>query len=436
MNKTDCINTLRTLTAVSPFTELLNDAFHKNENGRNFRSYDYFDNSNYEYRDRQILFFADSANNRFRREKDFSLRKKHGGFRQITSPQRRMRELLMSLNDILTSVYEPTPWAYGFVPKRSVVDNARLHVGKKFVLNIDLHDFFPSITFEQVKRCLMGEPYRFSDYAADLVANLCVVCRDGRKRLAQGFPTSPILSNMVCEEMDRQLAELAERSGVVYSRYADDMTFSSDEDVLHAPDGEFFRQVKSVVESHGFALNEKKTRFQHRGQQRQEVTGLNVTDKVNTTRDYMREIRSQLYIWERYGYAELCRAAYPHYKAKHGKTKAHRRHVNMAHVLRGKIDYLGMVRGKDDVFYRKCALRLSKLMAKSGKEVKRVEAKAYEDACKREDKYLNETFGYQKERYEGLLEEHKKSGVWKTLVNIILFLLLLFLILCLRSLFK
>lgn len=423
MNKTNYTDTLRTLTDVSSFTEILNDAFHKNENGRYYRVYDYYVNSDYEYRDKQILFFADSVNHSGEREKNFRLRKKHGGFRHITSPKRRMRELLMSLNDILTSLYEPTPWAYGFVPKRSVVDNARLHVGKKFVLNIDLHDFFPSITFEQVKRCLMDEPYRFSEYAAELTANLCVVCRDGRKCLAQGFPTSPILSNMVCVEMDRRLAELAEQSGVVYSRYADDMTFSSNEPVLYAPDGDFFCHVKAIVENNGFTLNEKKTRFQRRGQQRQEVTGLNVTDKVNTTRGYMREIRSQLYIWERYGYAELCRAAYPHYKAKNGKTKAHRRHVNMAHVLRGKIDYLGMVRGKNDAFYQKCVSRLNELVAKNGKEIWRVEKKAYEDACEREDKYINRTFGYdRKAKYDGLRrEEHVKTNMWMRVLKFIVY---------------
>ena len=430
MKKTNYIDTLRTLTEVTPFTKIVNYAFHVNENGRLFHYYDGKSNSAYEFRDNQILFFADSTKSRFRRENDFSIRKKHGGLRQITAPRRHMRELLMSLNDILTSVYEPTPWAYGFVTKRSVVDNARLHVGKKFVLNIDLHDFFPSVTFEQVKRCLMGEPYSFSEYAADLVANLCVVWRDGRKRLAQGFPTSPILSNMVCAEMDRQLAELSERSGVVYSRYADDMTFSSDEPVLHAPDGDFFRQVKSIVESHGFALNDKKTRLQRRGQQRQEVTGLNVTDKVNTTRGYMREIRSQLYIWERYGYAELCRVAYPHYKTKNGKTKGHCRHVNMAHVLRGKIDYLGMVRGKNDAFYQKCASRLAELVAKNGKEIKRVENKAYADARARADKYIN---SHNRNSYNNYLEERKKSRVWKTLALILLFVLLWILMQYLRS---
>lgn len=395
---------------------MLNDVFHKNENGRRYHYYDGYDNTGYEYRDQQILFFADSENNRFSREEDFSIRKKHGGFRQLTAPKRRMRELLMSLNDILTSLYEPTPWAYGFVPKRSVVENARLHIGKKFVLNIDLHDFFPSITFEQVKRCLVSEPYRFSDYAAELIANLCVICRDGHKILAQGFPTSPIISNMVCTEMDCQLAELAEKSDVIYSRYADDMTFSSDSDILQ-PDGKFIEQVKIIIENQGFTLNEKKTRLQRRGQQRQEVTGLNVTDKVNTKRKYMREIRSQLYIWERYGYADLCRSAYPHYKTKHGKTKGHRRHVNMAHVLRGKIDYLGMVRGKDDDFYLKCASRLNMLLTKSGNDIKRVEAQAYEEARERENKYLQKMFA-----------GHKKSNVWKAAIKVILFILFWFMI--------
>lgn len=417
MNKAKHLGTLRTLTDISPLTDMLNDAFHENVNGRAYKYYDGCDNSDYEYRDQQILFFADSENNRFRREIDFSIRKKHGGRRQLTAPWRRMRELLMSLNDILTSLYEPTPWAYGFVPKRSVVDNARLHVGKTFVLNIDLHDFFPSITFEQVKRCLTSEPYRFSDYAAEMIANLCVVCRDGHKHLAQGFPTSPMLSNMVCAAMDRQLAELAEKSGVVYSRYADDMTFSSDNDVLQVPDGEFFSHAKRIIEGYGFTLNEKKTRLQRRGQRRQEVTGLNVTDKVNTTRGYMREIRSQLYIWERYGYAELCRAAYPHYKTKHGKTKGHLRHVNMAHVLRGKIDYLGMVRGKDDAFYVKCASRLSALMAKNGDDVKHVERQAYWDARERQERYLQKIFA-----------SRKRASVWPKVIKAILiiaFLLLL-----------
>ena len=437
MNKTTCLRTLRTLNDVSPFTKMINAVFQKNENGRWYHAYSY-DDDNYKYRDNQILFWADSERCRFRRERDSSIRKKHGGLRQITAPMGRMRELLMCINDILTTLYKPTPWAYGFVTKRSVVDNARLHVGKRYVLNIDLHDFFPSITLGQVASCLMSEPYSFSEYAANLIANLCVVCRDGHKHLPQGFPTSPVLSNMVCAQMDSQLAELAEQNGVTYSRYADDMTFSSDNDVLHAPDGNFFAQTKNIIESFGFTLNEKKTRLQRRGQQRQEVTGLNVTDKVNTTRRYMREIRSQLYIWERYGYAELCKAAYPHYKQQHGKTKGLRRHANMAHILMGKIAYLGMVRGKDDGFYIKCAARLNKLLTDNSKEIKRVEDKAVAEACERENRYIKKIMSgnrFHPEHTDGILPpEHNKT--WNTVLKIILFAAVFLLILYLRTLIK
>lgn len=437
MNKTQCLKTLRTLNDVSPFTKMINAVFKKNENGRWYHSYSY-DDDDYEYRDNQILFWADSERCRFRRERDSSIRKKHGGVRQITAPMGRMRELLMSINDILTSIYEPTPWAYGFVPKRSVVDNARLHVGKRYVLNIDLHNFFPSITYEQVKSCLMAQPYSFSEYAAELIANLCVVCRDGHKHLPQGFPTSPVLSNMVCAQMDSLLAELAQQNGVTYSRYADDMTFSSDNDVLHVPDGNFFAQAKSIIESFGFTLNEKKTRLQIRGRQRQEVTGLNVTDKVNTTRRYIREIRSQLYIWERYGYAELCKAAYPHYKQQHGKTKGFRRHANMAHILMGKIAYLGMVRGKDDEFYSKCTARLNKLLADNGKEIKRVETKAVAEACEREDRYIKKMMSgsrYCQEHEAGVLSP-KCAKILTTILKIILLIAILLLAQYLKTLMK
>ena len=437
MNKTTCLRTLRTLNDVSPFTKMINAVFQKNENGRWYHAYSY-DDDNYKYRDNQILFWADSERCRFRRERDSSIRKKHGGLRQITAPMGRMRELLMCINDILTTLYKPTPWAYGFVTKRSVVDNARLHVGKRYVLNIDLHDFFPSITLGQVASCLMSEPYSFSEYAANLIANLCVVCRDGHKHLPQGFPTSPVLSNMVCAQMDSQLAELAEQNGVTYSRYADDMTFSSDNDVLHAPDGNFFAQTKNVVEFFCSTRKEKKPLLKRCGQKWRGGMGRNATNKGNTTRRYMREIRSQLYIWERYGYAELCKAAYPHYKQQHGKTKGFRRHVNMAHILRGKIAYLGMVRGKDDEFYTKCEARLNKLLADNGKEIKRVETEAVAEACKRGERYIKKMMSgnrYSQNHETGIISP-KCAKILTTILKIILLIAILLLAQYLKTLMK
>ena len=97
------------------------------------------------FRGKQLSFFADT-NNIQRRCKTFRLRKKHGGYREITAPKGALRGVLQALNIVLQTYDEPTPWAYGFVCGRSVVDNARPHVGKRYILNLDLKDFFPTIT--------------------------------------------------------------------------------------------------------------------------------------------------------------------------------------------------------------------------------------------------------------------------------------------------
>ena len=98
-----------------------------------------------DFRGKQLSFLADT-NNVQRRCKTFRLRKKHGGYREITAPKVGLRGILNALNILLQTYDEPTPWAFGFVCGRSVVDNARPHVGKRYILNLDLKDFFPTIT--------------------------------------------------------------------------------------------------------------------------------------------------------------------------------------------------------------------------------------------------------------------------------------------------
>ena len=157
----------------------------------------------------QLRFFANTYNTQ-RRCRTFRLRKKHGGYREIIAPKGKLRDILHALNIGLQTFDDPTPWAYGFVCGRSVVDNARPHVGKRYVLGLDLKDFFPSITRRQVVDCLTTEPLGFSPVAADLVAGLASVRTDeGQEVLAQGFATSPTLSNFVCREMDREIADVA-----------------------------------------------------------------------------------------------------------------------------------------------------------------------------------------------------------------------------------
>ena len=328
-----------------------------------------------DFRGKQLSFFADTNNIR-RRCKTFRLRKKHGGYREITAPKGALRGVLQALNIVLQTYDEPTPWAYGFVCGRSVVDNARPHVGKRYILNLDLKNFFPTITRHQVADCLMAEPFGFSSLAAKLISGLASVRTNNNEEvLAQGFATSPTLSNFICREMDKEIAGVAAAQGVTFTRYADDLTFSSDADILR-PQGELAQQVKTIVERYGFRLNEEKTHLQRRGR-RQEVTGLMVTEKVNVSRRYVREIRSLLYIWERYGYEDACKAAWKSYKLQHGKTKGHQHHVPLNKVLGGKLNYMKMVRGANDPLYQRFVSRYTSLQQTNKREVKEVENKAY-----------------------------------------------------------
>ena len=328
-----------------------------------------------DFRGKQLSFLADT-NNVQRRCKTFRLRKKHGGYREITAPKGALRGILQALNLVLQTYDKPTPWAYGFVCGRSVVDNAHPHVGKRYILNLDLKNFFPTITRQQVAECLTAEPFGFSSLAAKLVSGLATVrTKNNEEVLAQGFATSPTLSNFICREMDKEIAGVATAQGITFTRYADDLTFSADTDILR-PQGELVQQVKTIVERYGFRLNEEKTHLQRRGR-RQEVTGLMVTEKVNVSRRYVREIRSLLYIWERYGYEDACQAAWKSYRQQHGKTKGHQHCVPLNAVLRGKLNYMKMVRGADDPLYQRFVSRYTSLQQRSKGDIKEVAYKAY-----------------------------------------------------------
>ena len=172
---------------------------------------------------------------------------------------------------------------------------------------------------------------------------------DGNARyiLPQGAPTSPILTNMVCDKLDRRLAGLAKRFGLHYSRYADDITFSSMHNV-YQKDGEFRMELKRIIESQGFTINTEKTRLQKIGS-RQEVTGIIVSNKLNVTQKYVRDIRNLLYIWDRYGFGTAYNKFFYKYKEDKGHVK--KGNPDLVNVIDGKLNYLKMVKGEDDTTF-------------------------------------------------------------------------------------
>ena len=268
MDKERIIETLNTPDCKSALLTLLNDA-----------KQEYLGDKSYPFELKQITYYSNPASD-VKRYIDFEIPKKSGGKRKISAPVDGLKIILRCLNMILQEIYEPSKYAMGFAKSRSVVDNAKKHINQNYVFNIDLKDFFPSITRARICARLKVKPFEFSDDIARMISGLCTMkVTDGENVkyvLPQGAPTSPTLTNAICDKLDHKLAGLAKRFGLNYSRYADDITFSSSHNVYHE-DGDFRKELARIITEEGFTINDKKTRLQKRGS-RQEVTGVIVCE--------------------------------------------------------------------------------------------------------------------------------------------------------------
>lgn len=294
------------------------------------------------------------------RYRGFEIPKRTGGMRQIHAPIGLIREMQAKLAPILQQTYVAHPGAHGFIKERSILSNAQQHVGQRQVLNVDLEDFFPSVNFGRVRGIFMAPPFKLGPAAASVFAQLCT----HKNGLPQGAPTSPPLSNFAAVQLDRALARLARENGVRYSRYADDITFSTNHSTFppalavsaQAEGGVGVRAGEALERAtiaSGFAINHKKVRLQKRDQ-RQSVTGLNVNDKANVSRKRIRRIRAMLHAWEKFG---LEAAAREHFLRHRGALQLPNNYDRAyRNSLYGQLAFVKMVRGADDpVFLNLCA---------------------------------------------------------------------------------
>lgn len=224
------------------------------------------------------------ANIHYRR---FELRKKNGSRREIHAPRTYLKVVQWWILDNILNRNKISKNIFGFVPNRNIVQNAKFHSGASHILNVDIKDFFPSIDFFQVLDVFLRMGY--SDDVSDMLANIC--CLDSR--VPQGAPTSPAIGNLVLRDMDGRLTELSRAVGMKYSRYADDLTFSSKEWIETG----FLSEVSDVVGAAGFSLNQKKTRFSG-PQDRLEVTGVVINDKIQPPRRWRKRVRATLHSYQ------------------------------------------------------------------------------------------------------------------------------------------
>lgn len=227
-----------------------------------------------------------------------SLQREYHGFfllqgnkrRIITAPSRRLKQRQQWVLREILSVLQTSPYTHGFEPGRSIKTHAQLHADNDYVLCLDIRDFFPSIPQAHVKKVFQSAGY--SPSAADALSELCCF----ENALPQGAPTSPRLSNLVFKELDLSLAHIAQKRGAVYSRYADDLTFSASQTM----EG-LFNDVEQLLQRHGFLLNQDKIHFYGPGKPKR-ITGLVVQNgTLSVPKRFKRQLRQEIYYCSKFG---------------------------------------------------------------------------------------------------------------------------------------
>lgn len=316
-----------------------------------------------------------------RNYESFEIPKKNGKKRRIDAPKPNLLKIQRILAEELTQKYSPKKGCHGFVKDRSIVTNAKNHTNKKYVFNIDLEDFFGSIHFGRVRNLLKLPPFNYSNESAIILAHIC--CHNGV--LPQGAPTSPIVSNLICWKMDAQLQKIAHENKCTYSRYADDITFSFSTTRKKLPRGiiiskstgeiEVGHELKKIIEDNGFRINIEKVRLQGRSQ-RQEVTGITVNRGENLKREFIRKTGSMLYAWKKFGSPAAESEYLEKYRLKDlmpwQKNLIKASNGNFFEcVVKGRINYIQMVLGRNNQVYRKLAYRLTECIGKPNNDFKK-----------------------------------------------------------------
>ena len=283
--------------------------------------------------------------------KEKEIKKKNGGTRIIYAPNKQLKLIQKRIAEILNELYTPKFITHGYTKGRSIVSNATAHKNKTCVLNIDLKDFFDTIHIGRVIGLFKSKPFCFNTDIANKLAYL--VCY--KRRLPQGAPTSPIISNFICRRLDNDLIKLTSKYKTVCTRYCDDITISTDfnslpPSILTYQDNHYFigAELESVIRGNDFLLNYDKLRCQLK-RNRQTVTGLVVNKKVNIQKSKYRHFRAIMHSVEKNGLKETAERNEFFNKDGEGDIETFKRY------LRGTIEYYKMVLSPSSNKYQRFA---------------------------------------------------------------------------------
>lgn len=267
----------------------------------------------------------------------FELEKKSGGKRKISAPKPKLKEVQTWILENILHKIPYTIEAHGFIKERSIVTNAQPHINKDIVVNVDLKDFFPTVTYKRVKGLFHKMGY--SEELATILGLLCTYSeinettldgvtyyvQSGERKLPQGSPASPAISNMIVYKMDKKINGLAKKLNFSYTRYADDMSFSTTEENSQNV-SRLLYYTKKIIESEGFIIHPDKVHVMRKGMQ-QKVTGVVVNKKLNIDRVQLRKFRALLHNIEKNGWKDQ----------QWGKA------IHLINAIEGYINYVYMV---------------------------------------------------------------------------------------------
>lgn len=258
--------------------------------------------------------------------------KSNGGTRVIHAVAEPLKYVQKKVLEVLQKNFTPSSYAHGFTPEKSILSNAYGHRNKRLIIKVDIKDFFPSITFSRVFGMFQGQPFQFGEQAALCLAQISCIDEDNGP-LPQGGATSPYIANMLCRRMDKRLAKLASTSKCLYTRYADDITFSTN-DVKNTNPEILIEKMLEIVKSEGFIPNDEKTRILHPSD-RQVVTGIIVNKGLNVNRKYLMTLRAIIRNCERDGVVKQLVRAKP-YKDKRTSQPGIEKVSSGKYLVKGK----------------------------------------------------------------------------------------------------
>jgi len=286
----------------------------------------------------------------------FHFPRRNGRERHIEAPTPTLKYMQRLLHESLSRLYGPHPAVHGFRSERSIITNAKKHTGRRYVLNLDLADFFPSITRKRIYGRLVAAPYDLKSPVANLIAALAT---NAYSQLPQGSPASPIIANMLAAELDTDLARFCGRLYCRYTRYADDITVSTNRHTLSPEVARYPNtlgtgqviigdKLRDIIERHGFHINDRKSRLCSYWT-RQLCTGLVVNGpNITPPRPYIRRLRALIDHWKNNGWQD---AAQVLHEKEHRSLFDNRE--RLANHVNGRIAYLRMARGQNDPLYER-----------------------------------------------------------------------------------